>query len=81
MDMTRPIATCQCTRNQAAPCGAPITQEDLLCDICRLARQPGYTHGTAAQKGASHTQHFAVELYWESGQITVRALGGEAARE
>jgi len=33
---------CQCTANVIGPCGAAITQEDLLCDGCRAARQcPG----------------------------------------
>lgn len=36
--MTPPVAACQCTSNLAIPCGNAITQEDLLCDLCRACQ-------------------------------------------
>lgn len=60
--MTALGAACQCDIVPERPCPAPITQEDLLCDTCRAARQPGTVHGssTLAGKTVVTTSHFTV---------------------
>jgi hypothetical protein len=60
--MSQPLATCQCQKNLAAPCGAPATQEDLLCDLCRQARRtPGTVCAvvTIPGRGSRHLAFFS----------------------
>lgn len=38
------IDLCQCDVVPDRPCPAEITQEDLLCDACRTARDPEMIH-------------------------------------
>lgn len=45
------LAACRCARLGAFPCAAEATQEDLLCDMCRAARQDT---GHGAVPGGSH---------------------------
>lgn len=45
------IEACQCDEAPGRPCPAAITQEDLLCDACRQAIQPGYVHVTTTLSG------------------------------
>jgi hypothetical protein len=55
--MTPPLATCQCASNELASCGNAITQEDLLCDMCRECRRvPGAVcmAVTLPGEGSSH---------------------------
>lgn len=56
------IATCQCDMIPVRPCPAPITQEDLLCDTCRAAREPGTAHGSTTLTGKTvvRTSHFTI---------------------
>jgi hypothetical protein len=57
-----PDATCRCDVIPERPCPAPITQEDLLCDTCRAAREPGTVHGSSFLTGKTvvRTSHFTV---------------------
>jgi hypothetical protein len=62
-------ATCQCDEVPGRPCPAPITQEDLLCDACRLAGHPGYLHVVTTLSGTtimtvSHGALDAREVPW-----------------
>lgn len=56
--------TCQCAVIPERPCGAAITQEDLLCDHCRAARQPGMIHASFSLSGPTVTtiSHVAMDM-------------------
>lgn len=56
--------SCQCDVVPDRPCPAAITQEDLLCDNCRAARQPGFTHVSSTLYGPTLTvtSHGALDM-------------------
>lgn len=79
-------ALCQCDQQPEHPCGAEVTQEDLLCDSCRTARKtPGtsclsVTIGCCAAVVLPHIVLFfdksltTGDITWNSGNAGVPAL-------
>lgn len=56
--MSPPLAACQCPGPY--PCGSAITQEDLLCDLCREKKKtPGAACAAVTVPGVGSV-HFAV---------------------
>jgi hypothetical protein len=64
------LATCSCRENLAAPCGAPATQEDMLCDICREAKSTPWATCMAVTLSGQGSFHF--------GLVNLRLLLGES---
>jgi hypothetical protein len=64
--MSLPLATCQCDAVPDRPCPAAITQEDLLCDTCRAANQPGMLHTASS-------------FFNENDEVIVRSHGAVSA--
>jgi hypothetical protein len=63
-------ASCQCAASQVTPCGAPATQEDLLCDICRQVRlTPG---GNCAAVTLSPGSSLHIGVVWPKAKLTFR---------
>jgi hypothetical protein len=68
---------CRCAANPIAGCGAAITQEDLLCDGCRGARQcPGAVCASMKIDGELRP-HFTL-LVW-SPRITLSSTDAAAS--